>query len=102
MMQITPLINDKAADFVQELIDDALEKGGKLLIGNKRDKRYIWNTVFDNVTQDRLYGKNLLICFANYSCKKYRRSNWWSNRSEYGLQGCVFKNIDKALLLHRS
>lgn len=100
--QITPLINDKAADFVQELIDDALEKGGKLLIGNKRDKRYIWPTVFDNVTQDmRLaweepFGPVLPIIRV----KSIEEAIDISNRSEYGLQGCVFtKNIDKAFAI---
>lgn len=100
--QITPLINNKAADFVQELIDDALEKGGKLLIGNKRDKRYIWPTVFDNVTQDmRLaweepFGPVLPIIRV----KSIEEAIDISNRSEYGLQGCVFtKNIDKAFAI---
>ena len=58
---ITPLISDKAADFVQELMEDAINKEAKLLIGNKREGRYIWPTVFDYVTEDmRLAWKNSL------------------------------------------
>ncbi|NLK97819.1 NADP-dependent glyceraldehyde-3-phosphate dehydrogenase [Defluviitalea saccharophila] len=100
--QITPLINDKAADFVQELIDDAIQKGAKLLIGNKREKRYIWPTVFDHVTEDMRiaweepFGPVLPIIRV----KTIEEAIDISNRSEYGLQGCVFtKNIDKAFAI---
>ena len=100
--QITPLINDKAADFVQELIDDAIEKGAKLLIGNKREKRYIWPTVFDYVTEDMRiaweepFGPVLPIMRV----KTIEEAIDISNKSEYGLQGCVFtKNIDKAFAI---
>jgi len=102
--QITPLINDRAADFVQELMDDAINKGAKLLIGNKREKRYIWPTVFDNVTEDmRLaweepFGPVLPIIRVKTIDDAIRISN----ESEYGLQGCVFtKNIDKAFAVAR-
>lgn len=33
---ITPLIDNKATDFVQGLVDDALHKGAKLITGNVR------------------------------------------------------------------
>jgi glyceraldehyde-3-phosphate dehydrogenase (NADP+) len=33
---VTPMISKEAADFVQELVDDALAKGAELLRGNKR------------------------------------------------------------------
>lgn len=101
-VQITPLINDKAADFVQKLMEDAVNKGAKLLIGNKREGRYIWPTVFDNVTEDmRLaweepFGPVLPIIRVN----SIEEAIDISNQSEYGLQGCVFtKNIDKAFAI---
>ncbi|WP_058486623.1 NADP-dependent glyceraldehyde-3-phosphate dehydrogenase [Defluviitalea phaphyphila] len=100
--QITPLISNKAADFVQELIDDAIEKGAKLLIGNKREKNYIWPTVFDNVTEDMRiaweepFGPVLPIIRV----KNIEEAIEISNKSEYGLQGAVFtKNIDKAFAI---
>ena len=96
---ITPLISDKAADFVQELMEDAINKEAKLLIGNKREGRYIWPTVFDYVTEDmRLaweepFGPVLPIMRV----KSIEEAIDISNKSEYGLQACVFtKNIDKA------
>ena len=39
---ITPLIDDKAADFVWELIEDAREKGAHLLAGGKRENNIIY------------------------------------------------------------
>src|SRR4030067_1797985 len=49
---VTPMINKEAADFVQELIGDALAQGGKLLVGNKRKGNLFWPTVIDHVTTD--------------------------------------------------
>ncbi len=96
---ITPLINAHAADYVQELIDDALEKGAKLLIGNKREGNLIHPTLFDRVTTDmRLaweepFGPVLPIIRIRDADEGIAISN----RSEYGLQGAVFtKDINKA------
>ena len=49
---IGPLINDKAADFVMNLIEDAEGKGAKLLAGGKREGRLIYPTLFDHVNLD--------------------------------------------------
>lgn len=96
---ITPLINTHAADFVQELIDDAIRKGAKLLTGNKRDGNLIYPTLFDHVTADmRLaweepFGPVLPIIRIQSEDEGIELSN----RSEYGLQGAVFtKDINKA------
>lgn len=96
---ITPLINDKSADFVQELIDDAAEKGAKLVLGNKREGNLIYPTIFDNVTTDmRLaweepFGPVLPIIRV----KDMDEAIKIANESEYGLQSSVFtKNIDHA------
>jgi glyceraldehyde-3-phosphate dehydrogenase (NADP+) len=51
-IDITPLIDNKAADFVQLLIDDALEKGAQLIVGNKREGNLIYPTLFYYVTTD--------------------------------------------------
>ncbi|MEG1312964.1 MAG: aldehyde dehydrogenase family protein, partial [Bacilli bacterium] len=40
--EVTPLINDKSVEFVQELIDDAINKGAALLIGNEREKNLMY------------------------------------------------------------
>lgn len=98
-VQVTPLINAKAADFVQELIDDAIEKGATLLCGNRREGNLMYPTLFDNVTTDmRLaweepFGPVLPILRIH----SVEEGIDIANRSEYGLQASVFtKNIDSA------
>ncbi len=104
-VQITPLINSKAADYVQELIDDALAKGAKLLVGNRREGNLIYPTLFDKVTTDmRLaweepFGPVLPII----RIQDAEEGVSIANRSEYGLQASVFtKNIDAAFTIANS
>jgi len=94
---ITTLISKEAADFVQELIEDAVRKGAKLLMGNKRDKNLIYPTLFDKVTVDMRiaweepFGPVLPILRV----KTLDEAVKITNDSEYGLQASVFsKNID--------
>jgi glyceraldehyde-3-phosphate dehydrogenase (NADP+) len=101
-VKITPLISDKAADYVQELIDDALEKGANLIIGNKREKNLIYPTLFDNVTENmRLaweepFGPVLPVIRVNSIDEAIKIAN----KSNYGLQSSVFtKNIDNAFYI---
>lgn len=96
---VTPLIDDKSADFVQGLIDEAIEKGAKLISGNKREKNLIYPTLFDYVTTDMRiaweepFGPVLPIIRV----KTVEEAIDISNKSEYGLQSAVFtQNIDKA------
>lgn len=96
---ITPLISTKAADFVQELIDDAILKGATLVTGNKRIGNLIYPTLFDNVTTDMRiaweepFGPVLPIIRV----KDVEEAISIANSSVYGLQSSVFTNdIDKA------
>ncbi len=96
---VTPLIDNKSADFVQSLVDDAIEKGATLVLGNKREKNLIYPTLFDNVTLDMRiaweepFGPILPIIRV----KTAEEAIEISNKSEYGLQSAVFtSNIDKA------
>jgi glyceraldehyde-3-phosphate dehydrogenase (NADP+) len=98
-VQITPLINKEAADFVEELIRDALAKGAKLITGNLREGNLIYPTLMDYVTTDmRLaweepFGPVLPILRV----KDIEEAIDIANRSEYGLQSSVFtRNIDLA------
>ncbi|MCD2346904.1 NADP-dependent glyceraldehyde-3-phosphate dehydrogenase [Clostridium guangxiense] len=100
--KVTPLINDKAADFVQELIDDAIEKGAKLILGNKKEKNLMYPTLFDNVTTDmRLaweepFGPVLPIIRVNNIDEAIKIAN----ESEYGLQASIFtRNMDDAFYI---
>lgn len=100
--KITPLISDKAADYVQELIDDALEKGADLIIGNKREKNLIYPALFDNVSEDMKlaweepFGPVLPVMRV----KSIDEAIEIANKSKYGLQSSVFtKNIDNAFYI---
>lgn len=99
---ITPLISDKASEFVQNLIDDAINKGATLITGNKRTGNLFAPTLFDNVTTDiRLaweepFGPVLPVIRV----KNIDEAIDIANRSQYGLQSSVFtKNIDKAFYI---
>ncbi len=98
-VDIVPLIDNKSADFVWELIDDAREKGAHLLVGGKREENLIYPTLFDYVTTDmRLaweepFGPVLPIIRV----KDKDEAIDIANKSEYGLQSSVFtENINEA------
>ena len=97
--EVVPLIDNKAADFVWELIDDARDKGAHLLVGGKREENLIYPTLFDYVTTDmRLaweepFGPVLPIIRV----KDKDEAIEIANKSEYGLQSSVFtENINEA------
>ncbi len=96
---IGPLISSKQCDYVQGLIDDALEKGAVLKCGNKREGNIIWPTILDNVNVDMRiaweepFGPVLPFIRINSAEQAIKISN----KSEYGLQGMIFtENIDLA------
>lgn len=101
---ITPLIDNKSADFVWELIDDAREKGAHLLAGGKRKENIIYPTLFDYVTEvmrlawEEPFGPVLPIIRV----KDKDEAILIANKSEYGLQASIFtKNIDDAFYIAR-
>lgn len=98
-VDIVPLISSKAADFVCGLIDDAIEKGAKLLIGGNREGNIICPTLFDYVTTDMRiaweepFGPVLPIIRVKDKDEAIKIAN----ESEYGLQSAVFThNINDA------
>jgi len=98
-VDIVPLINTKAADFVMELIEDAFSKGAKIITGGTREGNTVMPTLFDMVTTDmRLaweepFGPVLPIIRV----KTKDEAIEIANNSEYGLQSAVFtSNINDA------
>lgn len=98
-LDVVPLINEGAADFVEGLIKEAKEKGAKLLCGGERKGNLITPTLFDNVTTDmRLaweepFGPVLPIIRVG----SIEEAAEITNASEYGLQASVFTtNMHKA------
>lgn len=91
---ITPLIDTKAADFVEGLIKDATDKGAKALTEIKREANLISPVVFDNVTTDmRLAWEEPFGPVLPFiRVKSVEEAIEISNASEYGLQASVFTN----------
>ena len=102
VLDVVPLINDKSADFVMELIEDAKNKGAELIAGGKREGRLVYPTLFDKVTLDmdlaweEPFGPVLPVIRV----KDKDEAIEIANRSEYGLQSSVFtENIDDAFYI---
>lgn len=91
---ITPVIDDNSADFIEGLVKDAQEKGATELTPYKREGKLIWPTLFDHVTTDmRLaweepFGPVLPVIRVS----SVEEAIKISNASEYGLQASVFTN----------
>ncbi|MBS8065581.1 aldehyde dehydrogenase family protein, partial [Streptococcus suis] len=49
---ITPVIDEQSAEFIEGLVRDAQAKGATELTPYKREKNLIWPTLLDHVTPD--------------------------------------------------
>ena len=99
---ITPLIDKKAADFVEGLSRKAMEEGAQLVTGGKREGNLIYPTLFDHVTADmelawvEPFGPVLPLIRVASAQEAVRLAN----QSEYGLQSSVFtNNLNKAFAI---
>ncbi|AHI53138.1 NADP-dependent glyceraldehyde-3-phosphate dehydrogenase [Spiroplasma culicicola] len=89
---ITAVIDEKSADFIQGLIDDAKAQGAVILTGDKREKNLMWPTLIDNVTVDMRvaweepFGPVLPILRID----SVEEMIEIANKSQFGLQASVF------------
>jgi glyceraldehyde-3-phosphate dehydrogenase (NADP+) len=96
---IGPLINSEQCEYVQGLINDALDKGATLKCGNRREGNIMWPTILDNVTTDMriAWEEPFGPILPFIRIRNAEEAIEISNKSEYGLQGMIFtNNIDLA------
>ncbi len=96
---VTPVIDDKSADFIEGLVEDARAKGAKELNQFTRNGRLLTPGLFDHVTTDMRiaweepFGPILPIIRV----KDADEAVAIANKSEYGLQSSVFtRDFQKA------
>lgn len=96
---ITPLISNSSADYVMELVNDAINKGAKSCLEIIRNNNLLFPIILDNVTLDMKiawdepFGPVIPIIKYNNVDEVIK----YCNDSEYGLQASVFtNNIDLA------
>ena len=98
---IGPLINERAIEKVEILVNDAVQKGAHVLYGGKRIRGlYFEPTVLDRVTTnmkiawEETFGPVVTIIRV----KDYEEAIMLANESEYGLDASIFtNNINRAL-----
>ncbi|KAK4265360.1 hypothetical protein QN277_026422 [Acacia crassicarpa] len=99
---ITPVVSESSANFIEDLIIDAREKGATLCQEYRREGNLIWPLLLDNVSQhmriawEEPVGPVLSVIRINSVEEGINHCN----ASNFGLQGCVFtKDVNKAILI---
>lgn len=101
-VDIGPVINDRSADYIYSLFEDAKNKGATVVLGGGRNGRYIDPIILDNVSLEMKiaweepFGPILPILRV----KNIDEAIEIANNSEYGLQGGIFtQDINKAFYI---
>ncbi len=91
---IVPLINKEALANGQRLIQDAIDKGAKLVMGNKVEGTILYPTLLDHVTSDMdiAWIEPFAPILPIIRVKDVDEAIALANQSEYGLQSAVFTN----------
>ncbi len=94
-----PMITKKEADRVEQWIQEAVELGGKLLTGGKREGNFIWPTVLEQVPEQakvvcqEVFGPVVVA----YPVGSLEEAIEHANNTEYGLHAAIFtQNLDRA------
>ncbi|KAB1211894.1 NADP-dependent glyceraldehyde-3-phosphate dehydrogenase [Morella rubra] len=99
---ITPVVSESSANYIEGLVKDAKQKGAKFCQQYKRDGNLIWPLLLDNVRPDMRiaweepFGPVLPVIRIS----SVEEGIHHCNASNFGLQGCVFtRDINKAILI---
>ncbi|KAL3838564.1 hypothetical protein ACJIZ3_023155 [Penstemon smallii] len=99
---ITPVVTECSANFIESLVMDAKQKGAKFCQEYRREGNLIWPLLLDCVRSDMRiaweepFGPVLPVIRIGSVEEAIRHCN----ASNFGLQGCIFtKDINKAILI---
>jgi len=99
---ITPVISESSANFIEGLVHDARDKGATFLTEYKREGNLIWPTLLDNVTPnmriawEEPFGPVVPIMRVD----SVQQGVDHCNKNNLALQGCVFtRDINRAMLI---
>jgi glyceraldehyde-3-phosphate dehydrogenase [NAD(P)+] len=95
-----PLIDESAAEWVEELVDDAVEKGATLVRGGERDGRYFEPTLLADVPHDAriLHEEQFGPVAAVTSFGTEEEALEIANGGDLGLDAAVFtEDYDRAM-----
>jgi glyceraldehyde-3-phosphate dehydrogenase (NADP+) len=98
-VDVGPLVNERAVERVGALVDDAVEKGARLLLGGESDDCYFEPTVLADVPLDAdiVWEETFGPILPVVSVADLDEAIDVANRSRYGLDSSVFsQNLDNA------
>ncbi|MBU4246185.1 MAG: aldehyde dehydrogenase family protein [Nanoarchaeota archaeon] len=100
-ISIGPIINQKALEKIDALVNDAVEKGAHLFAGGKKVRGlYFEPTVLGNVTKDMriAWEETFGPVVSIIRVKDYEEALRMANESQYGLDASIFTNdLNRAL-----
>ncbi len=99
---IGPVINDKAAMYLNELKKDAIDKGAKIVLEGENKGRFIYPIILSNVSLDMriAWEEPFSPILPIIKIKDKNEAIDIANQSEYGLQSSVFtENISDAFYI---
>ncbi|KIY98676.1 hypothetical protein MNEG_9285 [Monoraphidium neglectum] len=101
-VDITPVISDSSADFIEGLVEDARAKGAKFLTPYRREGNLIWPTLLDHVTPEMRiaweepFGPVVPIMRVDSVDQAVAHCN----ANNLALQGCVFtRDVNRAIAI---
>lgn len=97
---ITAVVSEKSADFIEGLVQDAVAKGARCLQPFRREANLIYPTLVDAVDEtmrlawEEPFGPVVPVVRVRSTQEALR----FVNESKYGLQGCVFtRDVERAI-----
>lgn len=98
-VDVGPLVNERAVDYVEGLVGDALDKGARLMLGGGREDCYFEPTVLADVPAeaDICWEETFGPVLPVIKVRDLEAALEIANRSRYGLDSAVFtSDLDNA------